>query len=99
MHLTMIKFWKTWSYSSNSRPRPPPAAFNTFFVCKNANAADNDIQGGTWDFQKKIDSLQYHEYNVSRPVAEDEDGDTLQNDITTFGILSSCTFCCPISKT
>ncbi len=41
-------------------------------------------QGGTWDFQKKITSLQYHEYNVSHPVLEDEDGDTLQNDTTTF---------------
>ncbi|KAH8973918.1 hypothetical protein BDL97_01G073400 [Sphagnum fallax] len=46
-------------------------------------------QGGTWDFQKKITSLRYHEYNVSRPVLEDEDGDTLQNDTTTFGTLSS----------
>ncbi len=55
-------------------------------------------QGGTWDFQKKITSLRYHEYNVSRPVLEDEDGDTLQNDTTTFGTLSSGTFCCPISK-
>ncbi len=55
-------------------------------------------QGGTWDFQKKINSLRYHEYNVSRPVVEDEDGDTLQNDTTTFGTLSSGTFCCPISK-
>ncbi len=34
-------------------------------------------QGGTWDFQKKINSLRYHEYNVSHPVVEDEDGDTL----------------------
>ncbi len=56
-------------------------------------------QGGTWDFQKKINSLRYHEYNVSRPVVEDEDGDTLQNDTTTFGTLSSGTFCCQISKT
>jgi hypothetical protein len=55
-------------------------------------------QGGTWDFQKKINSLQYHEYNVSRLVVEDEDGDTLQNETTTFEILSSITFCCPISK-
>jgi len=38
------------------------------------------------------------EFNVSRPVLEDEDGDTLQNDTTTFGTLSSGTFCCPISK-
>jgi len=29
------------------------------------------------------------EFNVSRPVLEDEDGDTLQNDTTTFGTLSS----------
>ncbi len=56
-------------------------------------------QGGTWDFQKKINSLRYHEYNVSRPVVEDEDGDTLQNDTTTFETLSPCTFCCLISKT
>jgi len=56
-------------------------------------------QGGTWDFQKKINSLRYHEYNVSRPVVEDEDGDTLQNATTTFKTLSSGTFCCPISKT
>ncbi len=55
-------------------------------------------QGGIWDFQK-ITSLRYHEYNVSRPVVEDEDSDTLQNDITTFRTLSSSTFCCPISKT
>ncbi len=38
------------------------------------------------------------EFNVSCPVLEDEDGDTLQNDTTTFGTLSSGTFCCPISK-
>jgi len=56
-------------------------------------------QGGIWDFQKKINSLRYHEYNVSRPVVEDEDGDTLHNDIITFGTFSSGTFCCPISKT
>jgi len=56
-------------------------------------------QGGTWDFQKKINSLRYHEYNVSRLVVEDEDGDTLQNDTTTFGTFSLGTFCCPISKT
>jgi hypothetical protein len=56
-------------------------------------------QGGTWDFQNKINYLRYHEYNVSRPVVEDEDGDTLQNDTTTFGTLSSGTFCCQISKT
>jgi len=56
-------------------------------------------QEGTWDFQKNINFLRYHEYNVSHPVVEDEDGDTLQNDTTTFGTFSSNTFCCPISKT
>jgi hypothetical protein len=55
-------------------------------------------QGATWDFQKQISSLRYHKYNVSCPVLGDEDGDTLQNDTTTFGTLSSGTFCCPISK-
>jgi len=56
-------------------------------------------QGSTWDFQKNINSLRYHEYSVSCPVVENEDGDTLQNDTTTFETLSLGTFCCPISKT
>ncbi len=56
-------------------------------------------QGGTQDFQNKINYLRYHEYNVSRLVVEDEDADTLQHDTTTFGSFSLGTFCCPISKT
>jgi len=52
-------------------------------------------QGGTWDFQKKINSLRYHEYNVSHPVVEDEDGDitechyNFQNSFFKYILLSN----------
>jgi hypothetical protein len=45
LHLMMKKVLKNMVIFLNPKPGPPPAAFNTFFVCRNANAADDDIQG------------------------------------------------------